>query len=97
MNAKIQYSDEPIGEVRGELHVVDDFLPSPEELVFKNINTKVTMSLSAESVAYFKAAAKKNRTQYQKLIRQLLDEYVARQKNRARLEHRASGVHETDR
>ncbi|MBL1294558.1 MAG: hypothetical protein COB61_011910 [Thiotrichales bacterium] len=35
------------------------------------------MSLSAESVAYFKDTAKKHHMQYQKMIRQLLDDYVA--------------------
>lgn len=76
MNKTIRYSDEPIGEVE----LIADFLPSPEELALKNKNTKVTISLSTESVAYFKDAAKKHHMQYQKMIRQLLDEYVAHQK-----------------
>jgi len=38
--------------------------------------------LSSESVAYFKGVAKEHRMQYQKIIRQLLDEYVAIQKRR---------------
>jgi len=45
------------------------------------MNTKVTISLSTESVAYFKDAAKNHHMQYQKMIRQLLEEYVAHQKN----------------
>jgi predicted DNA binding CopG/RHH family protein len=77
MNKTIQYSDEAIGEVE----LIADFLPSPEELALKNNNTKVTISLSTESVAYFKDAAKKHHMQYQKMIRQLLDEYVAHQKD----------------
>ena len=76
MNKSIQYKDEPIGDIE----LVADFLPSPEELALKNQNTKVTISLSSESVAYFKAAAKKHHMQYQKMIRQLLDEYVEHQK-----------------
>ena len=76
MNKTIQYSDEPIGEVE----LIADFLPTPEELALKNQNTKVTISLSSESVAYFKGAAKKHHMQYQKMIRQLLDEYVQHQK-----------------
>ena len=76
MNKKIQYTDGPIGEVG----LVADFLPSPEELKLKSDNTKVTISLSSESVAYFKQAAKTNHMQYQKMIRELLDEYVAHQK-----------------
>ena len=76
MSKTIHYSDEPIGDIR----LVPDFLPSPEELALKNRQTKVTISLSAESVEFFKKAARQNHTQYQKMIRQLLDEYVARHK-----------------
>lgn len=78
MKTKIKYTDEPIGNVR----VIADFLPSPEELALKNQNTKVTISLSSESVEYFKSEAEKHDMQYQKMIRQLLDEYVAHQKGR---------------
>ncbi len=72
-----RHSDEPIGEVT----LVADFLPSPSEPKLKNENTKITISLSTESVEYFKSAAEKNHMQYQKIIRQLLDEYVAHQKS----------------
>ena len=80
MSKRTQYSDEPIGEVR----LVPDFLPSPEELALKNEQTKVTIHLNSETVAYFKAAADKHHMQYQKMIRQLLDEYVAHQKQAGR-------------
>ncbi len=76
MNKTIQYSEEPIGEFK----IISDFLPSPSELALKNQNTKVTISLSSESILFFKQAAKKHHMQYQKIIRQLLDEYVAHQK-----------------
>lgn len=76
MSKKTTYTDEPIGEFR----VVKDFLPRPEELVFKENNVKVTLSLSKESVDFFKEQAKRNRTQYQKMIRRLLDLYVMNQK-----------------
>ena len=78
MNKTIQYRDEPIGDFK----MVVDFLPSPSELSLKNENTKVTISLSSESIAYFKSVAKTHHMQYQKIIRQLLDEYVAHQKRR---------------
>ena len=77
MNKPIQYSNEPLGDIE----FIPDFLPSPEELALKKENTKVTISLSSESVAYFKDAAKKHHMQYQKIIRQLLDEYVSHQKS----------------
>lgn len=78
MSKTIHYSDEPIGDYK----IVADFLPTPEELSLKNENTKVTISLSLESVAYFKGVAKQHHMQYQKIIRQLLDGYVPHQKRR---------------
>jgi hypothetical protein len=77
MSKRIQYRDEPLGDVR----IVPDFLPPPHELVSRNAQTKVTLALSTESVAYFKELAQKHDLQYQKLIRQLLDAYVARHKH----------------
>ena len=68
------YTDEPLGDIR----IIDDFLPSPEDLVFKEDNVKVTLGLSRRSVDFFKREAKKHRTQYQKMIRRLLDLYAAR-------------------
>lgn len=73
MKGKIKYTDEPIGRVK----VIDDFLPSPEELALKEETVKVTISLSRTSVEFFKKEAKKHNTQYQKMIRRLLDEYSA--------------------
>ena len=74
MKSRMKYTDEPLGTVR----VVDDFLPPPAELAFKEENVKVTISLSKFSVDFFKREARRNRTQYQKMIRRLLDIYAAR-------------------
>ena len=71
-NKKIKYTDEPLGELR----VVDDFLPSPDQLVFKEDNVKVTITLSKASIDFFKKEAKKHHTHYQKMIRRLLDIYT---------------------
>jgi predicted DNA binding CopG/RHH family protein len=78
MSKQLQYSDEPLGEIR----LVADFLPDPEDLALKNEQTKITISLSSESVEFFKDVAREHHMQYQKMIRQLLDEYVAQQKQR---------------
>jgi predicted DNA binding CopG/RHH family protein len=75
MKKKIAYTDEPMGKVR----IISDFLPSPEELAAQDETVKVTISLSKKSVNYFKRAAKRHRTQYQKMIRRLLDEYASHQ------------------
>jgi len=72
MSKKIHYSDEPLGN----LTPMSDFLPSLDDLVLKQKNTKVTLSLSSESVAFFKSLAHKHRLPYQRLIRELLDAYV---------------------
>ncbi len=69
---KVKYTDEPLGEIR----IIDDFLPPPKDLVFKDESIKVTLSLSKSSVAFFKQQAKKNHSQYQKMIRSLLDRYT---------------------
>ena len=75
MKKKFKYTDEPTGKVRR----VSDFLPSPKDLVLKDETVKVTISLSKASVEFFKEEARKHKTQYQKMIRRLLDEYTAHQ------------------
>ena len=77
MNKQIPYSNEP----SGKLKVIDDFLPSPKSLALKEENVKVTIALSKESVEFFKAEADKHHIKYQRMIRQLLDIYVSKQKN----------------
>ncbi|MCG8344723.1 MAG: CopG family transcriptional regulator [Chlorobiales bacterium] len=77
MKRKIKYTDEPMGEVK----VVEDFLPSPEELALKDETVKVTIALSKTSIDFFKTEARKHNTQYQKMIRRLLDEYASHQSN----------------
>lgn len=72
MNGKIKYTDEPLGEVE----VIRDFLPSPEELAFREDTVKVTIALSRSSVEFFKQEAEKHDTKYQQMIRRLLDEYT---------------------
>ena len=72
MNKTIKYIDEPIGDMK----IIEDFLPSPKDLIFKEENVKVTISLTKESINFFKAEAKKHHTQYQKMIRNFLDVYA---------------------
>jgi len=71
MSAKIKYPNEPI-----ESNVIMDFLPPPEELAFREAGVKVTIALSKKSVDFFKSEASKHHTQYQRMIRKLIDTYV---------------------
>ena len=73
MKTKTKYTNEPMGTLK----VVDDFLPPPDQLVLKEESVKVTISLSKESVAFFKKEARKHHTQYQRMIRKVLDLYAA--------------------
>ena len=72
MSAKTKYTNEPVGKVE----IVADFLPAPEELAFREEGVKVTLSLSKKSIDFFKDQASKHHTQYQRMIRRLLDSYV---------------------
>ena len=70
MKTETKYSNEPIS-----FRVVEDFLPPPSNLIAKQETTKITISLNKSSIDFFKAKAKQHKTKYQKMIRQVLDEY----------------------
>jgi len=57
----------------GKFEILKDFLPSPDELVLKDATVKVTLNLSKSSIDFFKSLAQKNGSQYQKVIRNLLE------------------------
>ena len=73
MKSKIKYTNEPL-----EMELVEDFLPPPEELVLKQDTVKVTIGLSKPTIEFFKSRVRQNHTQYQKMIRRLLDLYASR-------------------
>ena len=73
MKTKIKYTDEPLGELRA----IKDFLPSPAQLILKEENVKITISLKKSSVEFFKKEAQKRRTSYQKMIRRVVDWYAS--------------------
>ena len=68
----VKYTNEAIGKIK----IVEDFLPKPENLVPKEETVKVTLLLTKDSLDFFKKEAAKNHTQYQKMIRGLLDQYA---------------------
>ena len=77
-NRTVKYTAGEIGRVR----VVEDFLPSPDALVPREENVKVTLSLSRRSVDFFKRAAKQRRVPYQRMIRALVDAYAEKQEGK---------------
>ncbi len=62
----------------GKLTRIKDDLPAPHELAMPDDTVKITILLNRESVDFFKHEARKHRTKYQKMIRELLDKYVSR-------------------
>jgi predicted DNA binding CopG/RHH family protein len=60
----------------GNLKIIKDFLPSPDQLVLRQENVKVTINLRKHSIVFFKEIAKKNKTKYQRVIRSVLDKYA---------------------
>jgi len=74
----VRYSKGEIGRV----NIVEDFLPSPDRLVLREDNVKVTLSLSQRSVAFFKRAARQRRVPYQRMIRALVDAYAEKQEGK---------------
>ncbi len=79
MKTKIKYSEEPMGKLK----VIKDFLPPPDQLVLKEENLKVTISLKKSSIDFFKTQAKKHKTSYQKMIREVVDWYASHYKKTA--------------
>lgn len=70
----VRYTKGEIGRVR----VIDDFLPSPDELASSEDNVKVTLSLTRRSVSFFKHEAERRHVPYQRMIRALIDGYAER-------------------
>ena len=71
---QVEYTSERLGK----LVRIEDTLPKPSELVFREDKVKVTLSLSRSSVEFFKREAKRQRVPYQRMIRALVDKYAAR-------------------
>ena len=71
MTAKIKYTNESF-----KAKVVRDFLPPPDQLAFREEGVKVTVTLRKKSVDFFKSEAVKHNTQYQRMLRKLIDAYV---------------------
>ena len=72
MNQKIKYTDEPIKLGKR----LADFLPPPAQLVRKEATVKITLELNRHSLEVMRAHAKRQNVPYQRMLRQLVDEYA---------------------
>ena len=75
MSKKITYKDNPFGKVTLGERVSLKGLPRPAALARAEKTRKITLSISEDSLAFFKQQAAKYDIPYQVMIRRLLDEY----------------------
>jgi predicted DNA binding CopG/RHH family protein len=78
------YEEHPFGKKAKLGRVVKDLLPPPHELARMEKKSKITITLNDSSVEFFKKQAKKYKTPYQAMIRNLLQQYAARASDNAR-------------
>lgn len=72
MKKKIKYTDEPMRMGRR----VEDFLPSPAEMVLKQKSRRVTINLNEASLRTFRKEANRLKVPYQRLLRTVVDLYA---------------------
>lgn len=78
MKNKTKYAKAPkdVARAISASEPIEDFLPRPDKLVFKEEAVKVTLSLGKESVTFFKKMAKENHVPYQNMIKRVVDLYA---------------------
>ena len=78
MRSKTRYAKAPkdVARAISASEPIEDFLPGPDKLVFKEETVKVTLSLGKESVYFFKKMAKENHVPYQNMIKRVVDLYA---------------------
>lgn len=75
---KINYTDAP-AEIAAALEnasALDDFLPSPDQLVLKAEKEKITIAIDKKSLELFKQYANKHNAKYQTMINGVLSSYA---------------------
>jgi predicted DNA binding CopG/RHH family protein len=78
MTNKVSYTDAPaeIAEALENAGALEDFLPSPEQLVLKTEKEKITIAVDKRSLELFKKYAKKHDAKYQTMINGVLSSYA---------------------
>ena len=75
---KVNYTNAPsdIAEALENAAAMEDFLPSPEQLVLKTEKEKITIAIDKRSLELFKQYAKKHNAKYQTMINGVLGSYA---------------------
>jgi len=79
---KVIYTDAPqrVAKALDESVIIEDFLPPPNELIFKRHKVKITMSMDSGTIDIFKTYAQKHNVKYQTMINEIVDRYAQRYK-----------------
>ncbi|MCL2218874.1 MAG: CopG family transcriptional regulator [Chitinispirillia bacterium] len=79
---KAEYTAAPprVSKALEEAVIIEDFLPPPEELVFKRPKVKITMAMNSGTIDILKTYAKKHNVKYQTMINEIVDRYAQRYK-----------------
>jgi hypothetical protein len=78
MTDKTNYTDAP-AEIESALEsatAMEDFLPSPSDLVRKTEKEKITIAIDKRSLELFKQYAKQHNAKYQTMINGVLGSYA---------------------
>jgi predicted DNA binding CopG/RHH family protein len=75
---KINYTDAPtdIADTLESAIAIEDFLPSPDQLVLKNEKEKITIAIDKRSLDLFKQYAEKHNAKYQTMINGVVSSYA---------------------
>jgi predicted DNA binding CopG/RHH family protein len=75
---KVNYTGAPteIAEALENANALEDFLPSPEQLILKTEKEKITIAIDKRSLELFKKYANKHDAKYQTMINGVLSSYA---------------------
>lgn len=75
---RINYTDAPddIAEALESAIAIEDFLPSPDQLVLKTEKEKITIAIDKRSLELFKQYADKHDAKYQTMINSIVTSYA---------------------
>lgn len=78
MKKSTTYKNAPSGIAEEILlsEIIDDFLPPPEQLVFKEETERMSLALNKSSVLFFKRKATELGIPYQRMIKRIVDIYA---------------------
>jgi predicted DNA binding CopG/RHH family protein len=78
MSNNIKYTDAPldIAQALQSAVPIEDFLPSPDQLILKEEKEKITIAINKRSLELFKSYAGKHNAKYQTMINDVVSSYA---------------------